>query len=314
MLFYFILISCSEFKNDKKEVLDFTREKTEAKANSSIINRPVSIRHKLLINEKVETREYSTISSDSRFHPYEKDLLKKSPSNCEIENPNVSSVQSLETTNINILRCGDQYIQDQKLANCIFLLNNLRSVINKWDKEDLKLVCPIDKLKFKDKENSQLYMNLKRKLYMWINNPSIINKLLVDLSQLILKSKIDDKRKVAFFFQLEICYETMTYVYKLLPFKENRKLLSSGLLVIYKRMAPRFHILFYKMNLLEVFLDFIKMFRECCDVEDPTCLQIEDLVKFLDQRLYITYSGLGSFIETINSISKILENSLKIII
>ncbi|WUR03116.1 uncharacterized protein VNE69_03326 [Vairimorpha necatrix] len=314
MLLYFLSAVCSDILGNQLEFEAQTSVISTDKEVYGVGNTITSIRHKLLIKKNIINNGDKqvlnpAINYNLRFHPYKSnELISERVSNVDSTEALDLSINcaKIETklfskTNINLKK--DFTIEDYPS-----LLNNLKKYIDKWDSEDHNTDNPSKKLIIKGKDCHKLYRTTKKKLYNWLNNPSIIiNDLVSRLVKLILASKIEEEPKKLLICQLKFCDQVMVYVQRLLPFKENRKSLSSELLACYVRITQRLPILFYKLNLLEVFLNFFKLISESNKIKDLAHQEIEDLVESLDYRLYITYNGLENFIETIDSMAKILE-------
>ncbi|WUR03115.1 uncharacterized protein VNE69_03325 [Vairimorpha necatrix] len=233
---------------------------------------------------------------------------EKTP-NYDLIKSHSSSAECTKKKNETLLGNNDKYNEEQPINEYVNLLENLESFICECNEEDMHTKISPCKLKFADKNELKLYRKLKQRSFLWINN-SIITKSesLSKLDHLIKKSKIDEKTKKILLYQLDFCYNVIIYINSTLPLKEKHKHVSLKLLSSYGRITKRFPILFYKMNLQEVFSDFHSLLCRCLYAQDSICLEMENLEKELDHRFYITYRGLDKFIGRINNMSKILTN------
>ncbi|WUR03118.1 uncharacterized protein VNE69_03328 [Vairimorpha necatrix] len=314
MFFYFLTSVFTTPLNYSKQVYVPTNEKIVENSLYSNKSTNAAVCHKLSHQEnniymkktgRIELRGAST----SRFHPYKKSQLTLECSSVEnTDEPLDLSVKTIKTENT-IPHVNIQCYKDQKIANYIFLIYNLRSFIFKCELEDFYIRSSRSILKFKDKNDHKTYMRLRMRIYSWVTQTIIINELLARLVSLILTSKIDEKSKIVLLYQLHYCHETMSYTNKMLPFKKNYKPLSADLILTYVRITIRLPILMSKLNLLEAFLDFFAMFGECCIPHDTVCQEIQRLLENLDNRIFIIFNGLDKFIKIISSMSKILEKA-----
>ncbi|WUR03112.1 uncharacterized protein VNE69_03322 [Vairimorpha necatrix] len=269
------------------------------------------LRQKLLSKKNITAEEEVSTYTDTynwKFHPYKKLVLtSKRVDNNE---PLNLSVQKEKIANKKILENNIQPNKDQTNENIFILRKKLREQIYLWGSSDSYLNVSRTFLHFEDEKDQVPYSKLRTKTSPWIcTTSSIFTDLLDPLHKSISKYKIDEKTKTRLLCQLQFCNEIMAYIHSLLPVKEKWLHLNTKLLYSYLRIVDRFPTLFHEMNLFEVFDDFIRLFSKCSKTKDPVYLEIDDLMRKLDERLNIINNGLNDFIETINSLIEICKNT-----
>ncbi|WUR03111.1 uncharacterized protein VNE69_03321 [Vairimorpha necatrix] len=308
MYFHILTAFCSDVFNSKSEATVSTNENHD----EIVENKTTSICHRLLIKENMinNAKENVPNSENLRFQTYKTiESFLECASSFDLNQAHVLSVV-LDKTEENYLKNNIQLNIDQDIAKYLYLLTNLGFSTCCWNSIDFYIEKSSVRLKISNEDDHNSYRNLQKSIYYWTKNPSIIiNEFLEELSKLIFNSKINEKAKILLFYQLQYCYEAMDYIHKLLPFRENRKTLSTELLFNYIHLTQRLPLLLYNMNLQEVFQDFFKLVNEHFNEQDPVCVEIIGLVKELSDRLNITYNGVSRFIETISAMSKILEKA-----
>ncbi|WUR04271.1 uncharacterized protein VNE69_08029 [Vairimorpha necatrix] len=308
MLLHILSFICSDLTDIIYKVNSKTKEgshNSTKNINLSIDQNP-TIKVNMIQKVKINDRKKNVLNL--KFKSYDKiKLLSGSSSNSDMPHePLDLPVIITKSKRLNLVHKQDQI----KIRHYKFLLYKLKHLIDKWDDQDFKFIDNNSKLKFNNKEDQKVYQHNRIGLYPWIKNQSCILKdFLLRTMHLIENCEYEQNYKNLMCLQIRLIYESMNYVQRILPFKENYKPLCISLIESLNRLTCRLPIIFQKHNLEGVFLDFFQTLARYHNPGDPIYMEIHGLTDSFFHKIFRNFITLDNLINKINVMIEVLKRS-----